>query len=123
MVIAAIHHVQLAMPPGGEALARRFYAGLLGLAEVAKPADLAGRGGAWFERGGVRVHLGVEEPFVPARKAHPAFVVAGLAGVAARLRDAGVEIVPAGPVDGHARIHVFDPFGNRIELMEPREGG
>ena len=94
----ALHHVQVACPPGGEPAARAFYADGLGLVEVEKPADLRGRGGAWFraydDHGVVvaELHVGVEEPFVPARKAHPAFVVDDLVVVAARLRDVGVEV-------------------------------
>jgi catechol 2,3-dioxygenase-like lactoylglutathione lyase family enzyme len=112
-VIVAIDHVQLAMPPGGEARARAFYGDVLGLSEVAKPARLAARGGCWFERGAVRVHLGVEPGFRPARKAHPAFRVADLPAVVARCLEAGF----AAEADGEQRAYVDDPFGNRIELV------
>ncbi len=116
--LLALHHVQLAMPEGGEAAARAFYGGLLDLPEVPKPAALQGRGGVWFERGNLRLHLGVEAPFVPARKAHPAFAVQGLAALASRLHKAGHP--PRAEIDlpGMARLYVDDPFGNRLELLE-----
>jgi catechol 2,3-dioxygenase-like lactoylglutathione lyase family enzyme len=113
-----IHHVQLAMPQGGEGEARAFYGIALGLTEVPKPDVLKGNGGVWFESGALRVHLGVDDAFHPARKAHPAFMVDDLAGLRTRLRDLGHEVVEAEPLDGLVRCHVFDPFGNRIELME-----
>jgi catechol 2,3-dioxygenase-like lactoylglutathione lyase family enzyme len=119
MEILRIEHVQLAMPPGQEDEARAFYSGLLGIPEVPKPSALAARGGAWFERGEVRIHLGVEADFRAARKAHPAFVVRDLAALAARLRAAGVEVTEDGLFPGHDRIYVADPFGNRLELLEP----
>ena len=116
-MIAALHHVQLAMPEGREAEARAFYEGLLGLAEVEKPAVLAGRGGAWFEAGTVRVHLGVETPFAPALKAHPAFEVPDLDAVRARLEGAGVRCTADERLPGFRRFYAADPFGNRIELL------
>lgn len=119
MAIRALHHVQLAMPAGGEAEARAFYGGLLGIPEVPKPANLAARGGCWFERGNVRIHLGVEAEFRPARKAHPALVVTDLDALARKLRAAGCALRVDEPLAGFARIYVDDPFGNRIELMEP----
>jgi catechol 2,3-dioxygenase-like lactoylglutathione lyase family enzyme len=118
MTIIAIDHVQLAMPEGGEAAARRFYGDLLGLAEIAKPAALAGRGGCWFELGAVRVHLGVEADFAPARKAHPAFLVDDLDGLLAQLRAVGLEAKADAPLPGYRRLYVADPFGNRLELMQ-----
>jgi catechol 2,3-dioxygenase-like lactoylglutathione lyase family enzyme len=118
--LLGIHHVQLAIPEGGEDRARAFYAGLLGLAEVAKPPELAHRGGAWFESGGVRVHLGVERGFRPAKKAHPALLVRGLGDLAGRLRAAGVEVVDDVLLPGYDRVYVSDPFGNRLELVEPK---
>lgn len=118
-MITALHHVQVAIPAGGEPAARAFYGGLLGMTEIAKPAALAARGGVWFRSGAAELHLGVEEPFVPARKAHPAFVVADLDGVCARLRDGGVDAHPDGLLPGHRRAYVDDPFGNRVELLEP----
>jgi catechol 2,3-dioxygenase-like lactoylglutathione lyase family enzyme len=125
-----LHHVQVACPPGGEDAARRFYADGLGLGEVAKPDTLAGRGGCWFrayDEAGVvvaEIHVGVEEPFVPARKAHPAVVVDGVADLdrlAARLRGAGhrVDDSQRETFPGHLRFHVFDPHGNRLEVLAP----
>jgi catechol 2,3-dioxygenase-like lactoylglutathione lyase family enzyme len=119
MRITGIDHVQLAMPAGQEDIAREFYARTLGIPEVPKPPELAKRGGAWFEAGPVKIHLGVEAEFRPARKAHPALIVQDLATLVATLRSKGHEIVPAAGVAGWYRVHVFDPFGNRIELMEP----
>jgi RimJ/RimL family protein N-acetyltransferase/catechol 2,3-dioxygenase-like lactoylglutathione lyase family enzyme len=116
--IVSIEHVQLAMPRGEEDKARGFYSGLLGLPEVAKPAELAKRGGVWFERGAVKVHLGVEAEFRAAKKAHPAFLVHDLEGLVQRLREAGVEVVDDGLLPGYGRVYVADPFGNRLELME-----
>jgi catechol 2,3-dioxygenase-like lactoylglutathione lyase family enzyme len=118
-VIVAIDHVQLAMPPGGEGRAREFYAGVLALVEVAKPAHLAARGGCWFENATVRVHLGVEREFQPARKAHPAFRVGELASLVARCRDHGATVYDEEQREGERRAYVDDPFGNRIELIEP----
>ncbi len=117
--IHGLDHVQLAMPAGQEAAARAFYAGLLGLVEVPKPANLAVRGGAWFEGGDLRLHLGVEKDFRPARKAHPALLVAGLDALAEHLRLAGVEVITDKPLPGYRRVYVSDPFGNRLELLEP----
>ena len=119
MTILALDHVQLAMPPGGEHAARTFYGMLLGLEEVPKPANLSARGGVWFARGDVRVHLGVEKDFMPARKAHPAFIVADLAALTAKLGAAGVAANRDEPLEGFDRVYVSDPFGNRIELMQP----
>ena len=117
--VHGLDHVQLAMPAGQEAVAREFYAGILGLTEVPKPANLAKRGGAWFEGGTLRVHLGVEADFRPARKAHPAFLVQQLDALTQRLHGAGVTTVTDEPLEGFHRIYVSDPFGNRIELLEP----
>lgn len=120
MTIIGLDHVQLAMPAGQEETARKFYGGLLGLAEVPKPASLAGEGGAWFENGAARIHLGVDPEFRPAKKAHPGLLVDDLDAMRRRLQDAGFEVVPAAPVGGYVRCHVRDPFGNRLELMERR---
>jgi catechol 2,3-dioxygenase-like lactoylglutathione lyase family enzyme len=116
--VSAIDHVQLAMPAGREDDARRFYTGLLGLPERAKPPALAARGGAWFESARVKIHLGVEADFRPARKAHPALRVRDLRALVAILRAGGHEVVDDGPVEGRDRVYVDDPFGNRIELIE-----
>jgi catechol 2,3-dioxygenase-like lactoylglutathione lyase family enzyme len=117
--VLRIDHVQLAMPAGREADAVAFYDGVLGIPQVPKPPHLAVRGGCWFERGDLKVHLGVEQDFRPARKAHPAFVVDGLAGLVAAARSAGRHVVDDEPLDRYDRAYVDDPFGNRIELLEP----
>ena len=122
MRIVGIDHIQLAMPAGEEAKARAFYAGLLGIPERGKPAARGARGGAWFESAHVKIHLGVEGEFRPARKAHPALLVAGLSELAAALRDAGYEVTDD-PLEDQARIYVSDPFGNRLELIEPAGTG
>lgn len=118
-MITGIHHVQLAMPAGREDEARAFYEGLLGIPERPKPAPLAARGGCWFEAGALRIHLGVEHPFVPARKAHPALLVTDLDALLSRLAAAGLSARPDAPVDGLVRAFIDDPFGNRIELVQP----
>ena len=115
--ILGLDHVQLAMPPGGEAEAEAFYSGLLGFERVPKPPPLAARGGCWFVRGAVAVHLGVEENFRPARKAHPALVVRDLPALEAALRAAGVDVRPNPDAVPGGGAYVDDPFGNRIELM------
>jgi len=121
MSIVAIDHIQLAMPQGEEEKARLFYAGVLELTELAKPPDLARRGGAWFASSGVNVHLGVETDFRPAQKAHPAFCVVDLEGIKQRAREGGYQMIQDEPLPGYDRIFVYDPFGNRIELMEKLE--
>ena len=122
MTIKALDHVQLALPPGREADARAFYEGALGIPEVRKPANLARRGGCWFERGALKIHLGVEEDFKPARKAHPALLVEDLPGLKKKLAEAGYPTRTDEPLEGYDRAYVDDPFGNRIELMEPVSG-
>jgi catechol 2,3-dioxygenase-like lactoylglutathione lyase family enzyme len=107
------------MPAGGEDLARAFYGGILGIEEIAKPAHLARRGGCWFEREDLKIHLGVEADFRPARKAHVALLVAGLHALIEKLRAAGYAMREDEPLEGYHRIYVDDPFGNRIEMMEP----
>ena len=116
--IVGIEHVQLAMPAGEESAARQFYSDQLGLVEVPKPQHLALRGGCWFEAPGVKLHLGVEAAFSPARKAHPALLVDDLAAFVSGLKIHGVDVVPDDPAEGRARCYVSDPFGNRIELMQ-----
>ncbi len=117
MSLEAIDHVQLAIPRGGEEAARGFYGAFLGLAEKPKPAELAKRGGCWFEGGDVRVHLGIEEPFRPAKKAHIAFRVSNVPALAERARAAGFEVVEDDDLPGHERVYIFDPFGNRLEFL------
>jgi catechol 2,3-dioxygenase-like lactoylglutathione lyase family enzyme len=118
MMLQSMDHVLLAMPAGGEAEARAFYQGLLGIPEVEKPANLAPRGGCWFAGGAVKIHLGVEKDFQPAHKAHPAFLVEDVRATAAKLAAAGCVIAEDEPLAGYDRVYVYDPFGNRIELMQ-----
>ena len=113
----AIDHVQLAMPAGEEGSARRFYAGVLGMTEVAKPPELAKRGGCWFQCGSVQIHLGVEQDFRPAKKAHPALTCSDYSGIVSRLQAAGIRPQPADDIPRVERCHIHDPFGNRIELV------
>jgi len=118
-MITGLDHVQVAMPRGAEDTARAFYVGLLGMTEDPKPPVLAARGGCWFRSGAAILHLGVEDPFGPARKAHPAFLVDDLDGMQATLGKAGYECVRAdGEVPGVLRFHAHDPFGNRIEFQQ-----
>jgi hypothetical protein len=116
-VIAAYDHVQVAMPAGREVDARVFYGELLEMLEMPRPQALAARGGCWFESGAVVLHLGVEDPFSPARKAHPAFRVEDLDGTRRRLEDAGYTCVAADDLPGVQRFHVADVFGNRLEFV------
>jgi len=120
MRVRSIDHVQLAMPAGEEGRARAFYSGALGLPEIPKPPHLAARGGCWFESDTVKIHLGIDREFRPARKAHPALLVEGLARLVERLRAGGYALVDDEPLAGYDRVYVDDPFGNRLELMEPR---
>ena len=118
--ITGLHHVQLAMPPGEEERAIAFYAGTLGLEQVPKPAPLAGRGGCWFRGGDAELHLGVEDGFRPAAKAHPGLLVEGLAALRSALETTGADVVEDTQLEGHDRCYVHDPFGNRLELIEAR---
>ena len=118
VTILGIDHVQVAAPRGCEAEARAFYGGLLGLEELEKPEPLRARGGCWFRAGTHELHVGVEEPFAPARKAHPGFVVDDLAALAERLRAQGIDVAPDESIAGVERAYVADPFGNRLELRQ-----
>ena len=118
MKIIGIDHIQIAIPRGVEEQARAFYADLLGLEELPKPPELAGRGGVWFKCGSQQLHLGVEDEFRPARKAHPGLEVEKLDGLINSLRSAGYEVQGGGNPANIRRIFVSDPFGNRIELLE-----
>jgi catechol 2,3-dioxygenase-like lactoylglutathione lyase family enzyme len=128
MMMIRLHHVQVACPPGGEDAVRRFYADGLGLTEVEKPDALRARGGAWFraydEHGAVtaELHVGIEDPFVPARKAHPAFVVGDLEAAAHAVGAVGGEVdwSQRHTFDGYQRFHVLDPHGNRVEVLQQR---
>ena len=118
MTVTGIDHVQIAAPPGCEAAARAFYGGLLGLEELPKPPALAANGGCWFRAGAQELHVGVEEMFAPARKAHPGFVVDDLEALRELLAASGLDPVPDGRIPGTERFYVDDPFGNRIELRQ-----
>ena len=117
--LLGLHHVQLAMPPGEEETAVAFYEGVLGLERVAKPPVLSPRGGVWFRSGGLEVHLGVEDGFHPAVKAHPAFLVEDLERIRARVEIGGYKVIDTVQLAGYRRVYVRDPFGNRLELIEP----
>ena len=121
-MLAGIDHVQLAAPPGCEEEARRFFGGLLGLAEVEKPDPLRARGGVWFRVGAQQLHVGVDRAFAPARKAHPAFAVTGYDAVVARLRAAGIDVADDESIPGVRRCYVADPWANRIELVAVENG-
>ena len=118
MPILSIDHLQIAIPVASEDRARAFYSGILGFTEVPKPAEMAGRKSIWFVAGAVNLHLGIEPDFHAAKRAHPAFVVAGLDGILAACERAGLSTKPDTSFNGLRRVHVFDPFGNRLELME-----
>jgi len=107
------------MPAGAEAAARAFYEGVLGIPEVPKPTHLASRGGCWFESDDVKIHLGVDEEFVPAQKAHTALLVDDVRSFAAAIEAAGHRVVTGAPLTGYERVYVDDSFGNRIELLQP----
>ena len=117
LAVLGLDHVQVAIPEGGESGAKRFYGELLGLDEVPKPANLS-PSGCWFEAGTLKLHIGVDPDFRPARKAHPAILVSDLASLRQRFEAAGVATHDDKPVEGFERFFAFDPFGNRIELME-----
>ncbi len=118
MAITALHHVQLAMPPGREDDARAFYVGVLGFTEIPKPTNLVTRGGLWLKSGDADVHLGVEQDFRPAKKAHPALLVDDLAAIRAACEASGSMLTIDEPLEGYDRAYVADPFGNRIELLQ-----
>jgi predicted enzyme related to lactoylglutathione lyase len=118
MSILSIDHVQVAIPMGSEDGARAFYSGILGFAEIDKPPQMADRKSVWFVEGTVNLHLGLEPDFVPAKRAHPAFVVESLDAIISACEHAGIVTRPDTSFNGFRRVHVFDPFGNRLELME-----
>ncbi|MEV7613979.1 VOC family protein [Streptomyces sp. NPDC089799] len=122
-MLAAVDHVQLAAPPGSEDLLRRYYVHVLGMTEVPKPPVLAARGGCWFAAGPVQLHLGVEEDFRPARKAHPGLRVTGIEGYARQLEERGAKVVWDADLPGHRRFYSEDPVGNRLEFLEPDAPG
>lgn len=118
MNVVGIDHVQLAIPPGGEDAARAFYTTVLGFTEVPKPAVMAVRGGMWFQAGPVQIHLGIEPEMRPSVKAHPALVVDDLNAFVARLTAAGCKWLASDEIPKTRRGHTWDPFGNRIELVQ-----
>ncbi|QNS05757.1 VOC family protein [Streptomyces xanthii] len=118
-MIVGLDHVQLAAPAGSEELLRGFYGEVLGMTEIPKPPVLAARGGCWFSAGSVQVHLGIEEDFRPARKAHPGILVRGIEEFAERLAGGGVEVVRDAALPGYRRFYALDPVGNRLEFLEP----
>ncbi|MEU9418804.1 VOC family protein [Streptomyces sp. NPDC051000] len=118
-MLTAVDHVQLAAPPGAEDLLRTYYRDALGMSELPKPPVLAGRGGCWFAAGAVQLHLGVEEDFRPARKAHPGLRVTDIEVYARRLREHGAEVVWDDDLPGYRRFFSTDPVGNRLEFLEP----
>lgn len=118
MSVIGIDHVQLAMPAGREEEARAFYRDILGIPERPKPADMANRGGCWFENAAVKVHIGVDKDFRAAGKAHPGLLVDNLSVIAERCREKGLVTMQAPAIEGYDHIYVNDPFGNRIELLQ-----
>ncbi len=118
-MITGIDHVQLAAPPGSEPRLRAFYTGVLGMSEPAKPPVLAGRGGCWFTAGSAVLHLGIEEDFRPARKAHPGILVTAIDVFAKRLEAKGARVVWDYDLPGHMRFYCEDPVGNRLEFLMP----
>jgi catechol 2,3-dioxygenase-like lactoylglutathione lyase family enzyme len=121
-MLLAIDHIQLAMPPAGEAAARTFFVGLLGMSEEDKPQELKTRGGCWFRGGKVHIHCGVESPFQPQRKAHPAILVTDLDSLAQTIGRANLPIRWDDTVPGRKRFYTDDPFGNRIEFIAAGNG-
>jgi hypothetical protein len=123
--ITSLHHLQIAAPAGSEEIMRGFYGGVLGLTEIIKPADLRARGGLWLTGPRLELHIGIEDPFQPARKAHPGFLVSDLDAMAAALTAAQAQVLPHDPLvhpDGrtYRRFHSHDPVGNRLEFLQLR---
>lgn len=116
--IKAIDHIQLAAPKGSEEEARQFFHGILGMKEIEKPDELKKRGGVWFEFGSYQIHIGIEEPFSPAKKAHPAFYVKSIEDLKRHLISHGIEIREDHSIPDVVRFHTDDPFGNRLEFVE-----
>jgi catechol 2,3-dioxygenase-like lactoylglutathione lyase family enzyme len=118
MKVYAVEHVQLAIPPNGENLARVFYGEILGLREKSKPEHLAQYGGVWFEQYDLKLHLGVDHNFSPSKKSHPGLLVEDLDELVSRCEHSGYEIVTGRSFESYRQVYVTDPFGNRIELLE-----
>lgn len=117
-MLAALDHVQLAAPAGSEEALRAFYVGALGMIEIPKPPVLAARGGA-ADEGRIQIHLGIEDDFRPARKAHPGLRVTGIDAFAERLAAHDAEVTCEDNLPGHRRFYSADPVGNRLEFLEP----
>ena len=113
-----VDHVQIAAPPGCDDAARAFYGGVLGLPELPMPEVLRGRASCWFQCGPQEIHIGIEEDFRPARKAHPAFVVTEIAALMEALHARGLEIMEDFSLTDRRRFFVFDPWGNRLEFLQ-----
>lgn len=116
--LTGIDHIQIAAPPGSEDAARKFYGELLGMEEIPKPENLKGRGGCWFLCGSQEVHIGMQQDFTPAKKAHPGFTVQALEQLKSRLQEADYLISDELPIAGRSRFFTHDPFGNRVEFLE-----
>ncbi|HYK92475.1 MAG TPA: VOC family protein [Thermoplasmata archaeon] len=119
MAVRGLHHVQVAAPEGSESEVRRFFGDVMGLTEIPKPAHLAVRGGVWFDCGAQQLHVGMDAEFHPAWKSHPAFLVSDLSALRKRLFEAGAEVFDDLPLPGFRRFYARDPFGNRLEFVEP----
>lgn len=113
----ALHHVQLAIPPHSEELCRAFYLDVLGMTEIPKPPALAERGGLWLRADDLVFHLGIDEDFHPARKAHPGILVADLDSLANQLTKKGTPVTWSDDLPGYRRLHAFDVVGNRLEFL------
>ncbi|MEU6773320.1 glyoxalase [Streptomyces sp. NPDC046759] len=119
-MLTAVDHVQLAAPPGTEDALRAYYVDVLAMTEIPKPPALAARGGCWFQAGSVQLHLGIEEDFRPAKKAHPGLTVTRIKAFAARLAAKGARVTWDDNLPGHLRFYSEDPVGNRLEFLQPR---
>ena len=117
-IFKAIDHIQLAAPKGSEDTARKFFKNILGFEEVEKPEELKKRGGVWFEFGNYQIHIGIEEPFYPAKKAHPAFEIENIEELKKHLVTNGIDVIEDDKLPGAKRFYISDPFGNRMELLE-----
>ncbi|MFJ7513315.1 VOC family protein [Peribacillus simplex] len=117
-IFKAIDHIQLAAPKGSEDIARKFFKNILGFEEVEKPEELKKRGGVWFEFGNYQIHIGIEEPFYPAKKAHPAFEIENIEELKKHLITNGIDVIADDKLPGAKRFYISDPFGNRMELLE-----
>ncbi|MFA9559633.1 VOC family protein [Evansella sp. AB-rgal1] len=116
--VKKIDHIQLAAPKGSEGRAKQFFVDVLGFDEVEKPGVLKKRGGVWFSLGVTQIHIGIEEPFSPAKKAHPAFEVENLEDLKEHLSKHRIDFSVDNKLPGANRIFVNDPFGNRLEFLE-----